>query len=181
MVLNRRLCSFAGQKVIKTAAEGTGKRGGGYWRPGRRGVIDYTPGNYTTANGQCDSVFIASAGSSHLHCTTAAIAVSYSTCVTSLCSASSTRLSTQHCPHLLLSAVLRPRHAHVWLLRVVHGSILCDPIQSNPSADHWPNPTQPTTSGKIWTQPNTANNGAYSLVAMYLYTQNLCLVLLVIG
>jgi len=33
----------------------------------------------------------------------------------------------------------------------------------------WPNPTQPTTSRKIWTQsnptqPNTTNNGAYSLV-----------------
>ena len=50
--------------------------------------------------------------------------------------------------------------------RVVHGSILCDPIQPNPSAD-WSNPTQPTTSGEIWTQPNTTNNGAYSLVATY--------------
>jgi len=37
--------------------------------------------------------------------------------------------------------------------RLVYGSILCDPIQLNPSAD-WPKPTQPTTSGKIWTQPD---------------------------
>ena len=37
--------------------------------------------------------------------------------------------------------------------RVVHWSILCDPIKPNPSAD-WPNPTQPTTSGKIWTKNN---------------------------
>ena len=28
--------------------------------------------------------------------------------------------------------------------RVVHESILCDPIQPNPSAD-WPNPTRPNT------------------------------------
>jgi len=41
--------------------------------------------------------------------------------------------------------------------------------QPNPSAD-WPNPTQSTISEKIWTQPN--NNGAYSLVVMYFYTQN---------
>ena len=33
--------------------------------------------------------------------------------------------------------------------------------------------TQPTTSGKIWTQPNTTNNGAYSLVVTYFYTKNL--------
>ena len=33
-------------------------------------------------------------------------------------------------------------------------------------------PTQPTTSGKIWTQPNTTNNGAYSLVVTNYYTQN---------
>jgi len=57
---------------------------------------------------------------------------------------------------------------------VVHGSILCDPIQPNPSAD-WPNPTQLTTGGKIWTQPNTTNNRAYSLVVTYFYTQNLSL------
>jgi len=38
-------------------------------------------------------------------------------------------------------------------IRVVHGSILCDPIQTKPSAD-WLNPTQPITSGKIWTQPD---------------------------
>ena len=34
-----------------------------------------------------------------------------------------------------------------------------------------PYPTQPTTSGNIWTQPNTTNNGAYSLVKLtYFYT-----------
>jgi len=47
----------------------------------------------------------------------------------------------------------------------------------------WPNPTrqltdstQPTTSGKFGpnpTQPNTTNNGAYSLVVTYFYTHNL--------
>jgi len=37
--------------------------------------------------------------------------------------------------------------------RGVHGSILCDLMQPNPSAD-WPNRTQPITSGKIWTQPD---------------------------
>jgi len=35
-----------------------------------------------------------------------------------------------------------------WHIRVVHGSILCDPIQPNPSAD-WPNPTQPNTTNKF--------------------------------
>jgi len=54
---------------------------------------------------------------------------------------------------------------------VVHGSILRDPIQPNLSAD-WPNPIQPTTTGKIWTRPdptrpNTTNNGAYSLTVKY--------------
>jgi len=34
-------------------------------------------------------------------------------------------------------------------------------------------PTQSTTSGKIWTQPNTSNNGAYSLIVTYFDTQNL--------
>ena len=38
-------------------------------------------------------------------------------------------------------------------MRVVRGSISCDPIQPNPSADR-PNPTR----------PNTADNEAYSLV-----------------
>jgi len=47
----------------------------------------------------------------------------------------------------------RSRSLEVGPLRVVHGSILCDPVQPNPSSD-WPNPTQPTTSGKIWTQPD---------------------------
>jgi len=41
-------------------------------------------------------------------------------------------------------------------LRVVHGSILCDTIQPNPLAD-CSNPTQPITSGKIWTQPDQPN------------------------
>jgi len=60
--------------------------------------------------------------------------------------------------------------------RVVHGSILCDPIQPNPSAD-WPNLTHykgknldPTRHP---TQPNTTNNRAYSLAVTYFYTQNL--------
>ena len=52
------------------------------------------------------------------------------------------------------------------------GPFLFDPIQPNPSAD-WPNPTQRSTSGKIWTQPDTTNNVAYSLVVTYFYTQNL--------
>ena len=47
--------------------------------------------------------------------------------------------------------------------RLVHGSILCDPIQSNPSAD-WPNLLQVEKFGPNPTQPNTTNNGAYSLV-----------------
>jgi len=34
-------------------------------------------------------------------------------------------------------------------------------------------PTQPTTSGKIWTKPNTTNNGAYGSVMAYFYTQYL--------
>jgi len=37
----------------------------------------------------------------------------------------------------------------------------------------WPNPTKPNTSGRIWTRPNTTNNGAYSLVVTYFYTKNL--------
>ena len=37
----------------------------------------------------------------------------------------------------------------------------------------WPNPTKPNTSGRIWTQPYTTNNGAYSLVVTYFYTKNL--------
>ena len=37
--------------------------------------------------------------------------------------------------------------------RVVHGSIFCDPTQPNPSIDR-PNPTRPTASWKISTQPN---------------------------
>jgi len=62
-------------------------------------------------------------------------------------------------------------------LIVVHGSILCDPIQPNPSAD-LPNPTRLITSGKIWIQadptyPNTTNNGVYSLLMTYFHTQTL--------
>jgi len=34
-------------------------------------------------------------------------------------------------------------------------------------------PTQPSTSGKIWTQPSATNNGAYRLVVTYFYKQNL--------
>jgi len=45
--------------------------------------------------------------------------------------------------------------------RVIHGSILCDPIQPNPSAD-WPNRTQPNPLqvkkfGPKPTRPNTTN------------------------
>jgi len=46
------------------------------------------------------------------------------------------------------------------VIRVVHGCILCDLIQRNPSAD-WPNPSQ----------PNTINNGAYIFVWRILYTE----------
>jgi len=39
---------------------------------------------------------------------------------------------------------------------------------------HLTDPTQPTTSEKkIWTQPNTTDNGAYSLAVKYFYTHNL--------
>ena len=40
---------------------------------------------------------------------------------------------------------------------------LCDPTQPNPSAD-WANPTQPTTSGKIWTQPDATQYRQHCLV-----------------
>ena len=36
-----------------------------------------------------------------------------------------------------------------------------------------PNPLQVEKLGPNATQPNTANNGAYSLVVTYFYTQNL--------
>ena len=57
-------------------------------------------------------------------------------------------------------------------LRVVHGSISCDPTQPI----SWL--TQPNTTHYKWknldpTQPSTANNGACSLVVTYFYTQNL--------
>ena len=41
--------------------------------------------------------------------------------------------------------------------------------QSNPT-DQLTDPIQPSTIGKIWTQPNTTNNRAYSLVVTFLYT-----------
>ena len=44
--------------------------------------------------------------------------------------------------------------------------------RSNPT-HQLSDPTRRITSGKIWTQSNTTNNGAYSLVVTYLYTQNL--------
>ena len=43
--------------------------------------------------------------------------------------------------------------------------LITDPIQ--------PNPQQVEKFGPNPTQPNTTNNGAYSLVATYFYTQNL--------
>ena len=48
-------------------------------------------------------------------------------------------------------------------LKVVHGSILCDPIQPNPSAD-CSNPTQPTTGRKIWTQPGPILSVFFALI-----------------
>ena len=48
-----------------------------------------------------------------------------------------------------------------WIcITVVHGSILCDPIQPNPSAD-WLNPTQAEKFGPNPTQPNTTNNDRF--------------------
>ena len=59
--------------------------------------------------------------------------------------------------------------------RVLHLGNSTDPYQSCPWVHFvWPNPTQPTTSGKIWTQPDTTNNGAYSSVVTCFYTQSLC-------
>jgi len=57
--------------------------------------------------------------------------------------------------------------------RVVRGSILCDPTQ--------PNPLQVEKFGRNPTQPNTTNNGAYSLVVTYFYTKNLLLLLLLVN
>ena len=49
-------------------------------------------------------------------------------------------------PSLLHAALFRTRSCVFFAvtrrIRLVHGSILCDPIQPNASAD-WPNPTQP--------------------------------------
>jgi len=61
--------------------------------------------------------------------------------------------------------------------RVVQGSILCDPIQPSPSAN-WPDQTQvgkfgPNLTRPKPTQPNTTNNGAYTLAVTYFYTRNL--------
>ena len=53
--------------------------------------------------------------------------------------------SVTSCWTLLFPGVLQ--------LRVVCGSISCDPTQPDPSSD-WPNPTQPNANSKIWTQPN---------------------------
>jgi len=44
--------------------------------------------------------------------------------------------------------------------------------RSNPT-HQLTDPTQPNTSGKLWTQPDTTNNGAFSLTVTYFYTQNL--------
>ena len=44
--------------------------------------------------------------------------------------------------------------------------------RSNPT-HQLTDPTQPTTSGNIWTRLNPTNNGAYSLVETYFWTQNL--------
>ena len=54
-------------------------------------------------------------------------------------------------------------------IRVVHGSILCDLIKPNPSAD-WPNTTQPTASGKIWTQPDPTQQKLKNLNPTQPYT-----------
>jgi len=65
-----------------------------------------------------------------------------------------------------------PLHSCYYASRVVHGFILCDPIQPNPSTD-WPNPTHCKWKNLDPTQPNTTNSGAYSSVVTYFYTQNL--------
>jgi len=59
---------------------------------------------------------------------------------------------------------------------VVHGSILCNSIQPNPSAN-WPSPTQfNPLQVKIFgpnpTQTNTTKHRAYSSVVTYFYTRN---------
>jgi len=58
---------------------------------------------------------------------------------------------------ICIALVLRLGHAAGGASRVVHGSILCDPIQPNPSADG-PNPIQPTTSGKFGPNPIQLRN-----------------------
>ena len=60
----------------------------------------------------------------------------------------------------------------LWVRTVFYGSILCDPSQPNPSAD-WPNPTLLTTSGKIWTQPNTASNNRFPVPVISAVKSNL--------
>jgi len=62
-----------------------------------------------------------------------------------------------------------------FVLDAVSAELTMDPfcVARSNSTYQLTDPTQPTTSGKIWTQPNTTNNGAYSLVVTYFYTQNL--------
>jgi len=70
------------------------------------------------------------------------------------------------------NAVVHFAVLHIPVLhKVVHGSILCDPNQPNPSAD-WPNPLEVGKFEPNPTRPNTTTNGAYSLAVTYFYTQN---------
>ena len=69
------------------------------------------------------------------------------------------------------AAAAAPQHGAQQQMRecyVVRSELSMGPFcatRSNPSS------TQPTTSGNVWTQPNTTNNGAYSLVKLtYFYT-----------
>jgi len=68
-------------------------------------------------------------------------------------------MSNQSSRHVLSNPVINLSRSEavkpVEYTRVVHGSILCDPIQPTPSAD-WPNPTQPNTTNKFncLVQPN---------------------------
>jgi len=80
--------------------------------------------------------------------------------------------TASHSPDHLSSSSRTSRHPctsphsiHQVSTRVVHGSILCDPIQ--------PNPLQLEKIGPNPTQPNTTNNRAYSLLVTYFYTPNL--------
>ena len=77
-----------------------------------------------------------------------------------------------------------PRHLQTSFLHVqhtvVHGSILCDPVQPNPSLTDrtQPDPLQVKKFGPNPTKSNITNNGAYSLVVTY-FIQRTYLVLLV--